>query len=66
MVGRGVGRMPKKGRPKKKREKKRERGERKEEKKGIKRERKLNQSFQEHVVIGLWKPPDRRQRTSDL
>ena len=42
----------------KKREEKRERGEeeRKKEERGIKRERKLNQSFQEHVtyvVMGL-------------
>ena len=50
--------------------KKKKRGERKTEwekkvKRGIKRDRKLNQSFQEHVVIGLWQPPDSPQ-TSDV
>ena len=39
--------------------KKREKTEIKEnEKRGFKRERKLNQSFQEHVVISLRQPPD--------
>ena len=37
---------------------------RKKEKRGMKRERKLNQSFQEHVVIGLWQTLGRPQ-TSD-
>ena len=45
---------------KKRKQKKRERGRerKKKEKRGIKRERKLNLSFQEHVVMGLWHPPD--------
>ena len=48
-------------RPPPKKKKKRERGERKrerkkKEKRGIKRERKLKQSFQEHVFMGLYCP----------
>ena len=58
---RGVGRGGAKGAaapppPPKKREEKREKGEekrKKKEKRGIKRERKLNQSFKEHVITGL-------------
>ena len=41
----------------KKREEREGRGkeeEKKKEKRGIKRERKLNQSFQEHVFMGFW------------
>ena len=49
--------------PPRKKKERRERGEgkrerKKKEKTGFKRERKLNQSFQEHVVIGLWQTPD--------
>ena len=61
---RGVGRGAEEAAaPPKKKEKRRERGERKREKKReerekipIKRERKLNQSFQEHVVMVLQWP----------
>ena len=34
----------------------RKRERKKKDKRGIKRERKLNQLFQEHVVMGLWWP----------
>ena len=52
--------------PPTKKERREERGreeerKKKKEKSRIKRERKLNKSFQEHVVIGLWQPPDPRQ-----
>ena len=35
-----------------------EREKKKKEKRGTKRERKLNLSFQEHAVMGLYWPPD--------
>ena len=54
---RGVGRGGLRGlQPPPHQKKKRERGKeerKKKEKRGIKRERKLNQSFQEHVVMGI-------------
>ena len=66
-VFRGVGRRGLKGLlPPPPHQKKRERGERKrerkkKEKRGFKTKRKLNQSFQEHVVIGLGQPLDPQQ-----
>ena len=47
----GAAAPPTKKKRREKRERKRER--KKKEKIGIKRERKLNQSFQEHVFMGL-------------
>ena len=56
--GRGVGRGGLRGLQPPPQKKKKEGGERKRERKkkekiGIKRERKLNQSFQDHAVMGL-------------
>ena len=68
-VGRGLQPTPhKKERVRRKERERPEKGRKKEKvKRRIKREKKeLNQSFQEHVVIGLWKPPDHWQQTSDL